>query len=512
MLKHINSRNSTNDKTEQSSGQNDNVIGNSMGDNMKLLKNIFQNDDTLISRRFENQNDTGVKCSILFIEGMVDAKLIDEYIMKPIIENTSLHEKSNVMDEMMYHVIVTNNIEKTSEIDKLVESIINGETVLLVEGFKEALTISTKGWKTRAIEEPEGERILRGPREGFNESMVMNLSMIRRKILTPDLKFKFRTVGVRTHTKVCLCYLEGIVNNKILDELNKRLDSIDIDGIMASGYIQEFLKDSPFSPFKTVGSTERPDIVAAKLLEGRIGIIVEGTPVALTVPHIFIEYFQANEDYYINFYFSSISRILRIAAFIISISLPAVFVALVAYHQEAVPTQLIMSISAARQGVPFPAAVEAFVLLFVFEILRETGTRMPTVIGQALSIVGALVLGQAAVDARFVSAPMVIVVALTGITGLTIPRIKGATIIIRDTFLILASVIGLFGFTFGFIGLLIHLFEMRSFGVPYMYNLTSFETQDLKDTAIRAPWAYMKYRPKFIAANNRIRKSSGGKK
>lgn len=465
-------------------------LTNSLETNIKLVKGIFNNDDTLIVRRFDNQQNNDIKCCILFIEGMINNEIINENIIKPFVLSAFINTKNNIIDSIMYHVIVSNNIEKTSEVDKLIEAILYGDTVLFLEGTAEALTISTKGWQTRAIEEPESEKIIRGPREGFTESLIMNLSMIRRKLLTPDLKFSFRVIGVQSRTKICLCYIEGIANDKILNELNKRLDGIDIDGIIGSGYIQELIKDSPFSPFKTIGSTEGPDIIAAKLLEGRIVIIVDGTPVALSVPHIFIEYFQANEDYYINFYFSSIGRLLRILSFIISISLPAVFVALTTFHQEMLPTPLIMSISAARQGVPFPAAIEALALLVTFEILRETGTRMPTQIGQALSIVGALVLGQAAVEARFVSAPMVIVVALTGITGLAIPRLKGASIVIRLIFLSFASIIGLYGYIFGVTGLLIHLFEMRSFGVPYMLSLMTLNPQDLKDTAIRAPWVY----------------------
>lgn len=233
---------------------------------------------------------------------------------------------------------------------------------------------------------------------------------------------------------------------------------------------------------------------------------------ALTIPHLFIEYFQANEDYYINFYFSSISRLLRILGFMITVSVPAVYVALVTFHQEMIPTPLLLSISAARQGVPFPTIVETILLLFVFEMLRETGTRMPTNIGQALSIVGALVLGQASVEAKIVSAPVVIVVALSGITGLMIPRIKGAAIILRFVFLLLSAFLGLYGFIFGITGLLLHLCELRSFGIPYMLHLTSLDPEDLKDTAIRAPWWYMKYRPRLIAANNRVRQAIGVKK
>lgn len=487
-------------------------LSESLDDNIAMFRKLFKDDDTIIIRRFENELNNDIKCCILFSDGMISSTMINDNIIKPILLSTTIDSRKNVLDAIMYRVLSSNSVEKISEVNKVIESIVRGDTILFAEGSSEALTINSKGWQTRAVEEPDGEKVVRGPREGFTESMIMNISMVRRKLATNNLKFKFRTLGVQSNTRICLCYIEGIANDQILKEINKRLDDINIDGIMASGMISELISDSAISPFKSVGSTERPDIVAGKLLEGRIAIIVDGTPVALTIPHIFIEYFQANEDYYINYYFSSINRSLRILCFLLSISLPALYVAITTFHQEMVPTPLIRSISAARQGVPFPTVVEVLLLLITFEILREAGTRMPTAIGQALSIVGALVLGQSAVEARFVSSPVVIIVALTAISGLALQKISGAIIVFRVVFLLFSSVIGLYGYIFGIVGLLIHLFSLRSFGVPYMLTLMNFSPQDIKDTAIRAPLIYMKYRPKFIAPNNRVRNTSGGKK
>ena len=485
----------------------------SLEENISTFKKLFASDDTFIVRRFENELNTEIKCCILYIEGMVENAIINSDIIKPVVSSTSIISKGeNKLDNIMLHVLLSNNIEKESDTWKLTEALTRGRTLFFLDGSAEALVISALGWQTRAISEPEGERIIRGPREGLTESMTMNLTMIRRKVANNNLKFKFRTLGVQTKTKICLCYIEGIANAQILKELNKRLDEIDIDGIMASGMISELIKDSPFSPFKTVGSTERPDVAAAKLLEGRIAIVVDGTPVALTVPYIFIEYFQSNEDYYINFYFSSINRMLRVLSFILTISLPAVYIALTSFHMEMLPTPLVRSISAARQSVPLPTAVELIMLLLVFEILREAGTRMPTNIGQTLSIVGVLVLGQASVEARLVSAPVVIVLALTAITGLVLPKLKGAEIVSRLILLVFSSFIGLYGYIFGMIGLLVYLFSIRSFGVPYMLTMMTFNPQDIKDTVIRAPWIFMKYRPKFIAFSNRIRNNTGGGK
>jgi spore germination protein KA len=483
----------------------------SLEQNIKMLKEIFSNDNTIIYRRFENQKNKTIRCCIIFADGMVNNEIINENIIQPIVGNTLLNYEKGMIDSLQYGVIISNDVEKTSDVYLAIEAILGGDTVLFIEGASEVLVIGTKGWQVRSITEPENEKVLRGPREGFTESLIVNLALIRRKLQTPELKFIFRTLGVRSNTRACVCYIEGIANGKILQELNKRLDNVQIDGILDTGYLEELLSDAPLSMFKTLGSTERPDVVAGKLLEGKIALVVDGTPFVLTVPYLFIEHFQSNEDYYISYYSASISRVLRGCSFLFSISIPAVYVALVTFHKEMIPTPLLMSVAAARQGMPFPTVIEAIGMLIVFEILREAGARMPTFIGQALSIVGAIVIGQAAVDARLVSSPMIIVIAFSGITGLVINKMKGAVFILRLVFILLASVFGLYGYVFGVTGWLIHLFQLRSFGIPYMYNLTSFDPEDLKDTVIRAPWWYMKYRPKLIATKNMVRLSSGSR-
>ncbi len=487
-------------------------LSSSLDENIETIKEIFNNDGTLINRLFKNQHNPGLKYCIFFVNGMVDSRLINENIIRPIITNSIIEKGADAINQLHHQIIAADNVTRTKDIAKIIGGIVSGDTILFVEGSSESLIIDTKKYETRAIEEPVSEKVLRGPREGFTEDIITNLSMIRRKLKTNDLKFEFTALGQQSRTRACICYIEGIVNKKILNELYKRLGSFSIDGVLDVNYIQEFIKDSPLSMFDTIGNTERPDVVAAKMLEGRIALILDGTPVVLTLPYLFIEYFQSNEDYYINFTFASIGRFLRVISFFITISTPAIYLALITFHQEMIPTPLLLSIAAARQGVPFPTVVELLVLLIVFEILRESGTRMSTHMGESLSIVGALVLGQAAVEARFVSAPIVIIVAITAITGLMISGIKGSSIILRFSFLLLSSMLGLYGYMFGASALLIHLFGLRSFGVPYMASLTSLHLQDLKDTAIRAPWWYMEYRPKFLAYKNIKRESSGGMK
>lgn len=489
----------------------DDKLYTSLEKNLDMLKEIFKNDDTFIYRSFENQGTIRVKFCVFYIEGMVKSETIYNAIIKPIVENKSLAGKEGIIDYLFSKVIISNNLQKTSDINKILESLLGGDTLLLIDGEGEGIIIESKGWQTRAIEEPESEKTTRGPREGFTESMITNLSLVRRKLMTQDLKLSFRTLGVRSHTKICISYIDSIANTKILQELNKRLDDIDIDAILGAEYVQELITDHPFSIFETIGYSERPDIIASKLLEGRIAIFIEGTPTILTIPYIFIEYFQSNEDYYESFYTGSIIRLLRVLGFIITILIPGLYVAVTTFHQEMIPTPLLLSIFTARKGIPLPISVEALVMTITFEMLKEAGARMPTYIGQALSIVGALVIGQAAVDARFVSAPMVIVIAFSSITSLMISRIKTPALILRIMYLIAASFFGIYGIAAVTIGMLTHLFGIYSFGVPYMayLDIISLNFQDLKDTYIRAPWWYMKNRPGFSAAKNIIRKSSG---
>jgi spore germination protein KA len=498
-------------KTENPTAGPSTNLGSSLEKNVQIIKNIFNNDDTLVFRRLLNQQNHHIRCCIIFIDGMVNNEIINENVVQPIVTNLFLDNNRNTLDTLQYQVLVSNDVTKTSEVPKVIEAIINGDTILFLDGANHALIISSKGWQTRAITEPENEKVLRGPREGFTESLLMNLSMIRRKLKTQDLKLKYKVLGSRSNTKTCICYINGLASEAILNEFEKRLDEINIDGILGTGYIVEFIKDAPLSPFKTIGSTERPDVVAAKLLEGRIALLMDGSPVAITLPHLFIEYFQSNDDYYIHFIFSSISRVIRVISFFLSISVPAIYLALTTFHQEMIPTPLLLSISGARQGIPFPSVVELLALGLAFEMLRETGLRVSANIGNTLGIVGALILGQAAVQAKIVSAPMVIVAGLTAVTGLMIPRLGGAIISLRFIFTTLSAILGLYGYIFGIAGLLIHLCQIRSFGVPYLTPLNSLSFQDLKDTFIRAPWWYMDYRPKLIGSMNRIRQSKGSK-
>ena len=286
------------------------------------------------------------------------------------------------------------------------------------------------------------------------------------------------------------------------------MDKIDIDGILDTGYIEEFITDEPMSLFKTLFTTEKPDTVCGKLLEGRVAIICNGSPSVITTPFVFIEYFQVDEDYYQQYYFATFNRMLRYLAFFLTTSVPAIYIALTNYHQELIPTPLILSIYEARQGIPFPSFLEAFIMIIIFELIRESGIRISKYSGSAISIVGALVVGEAAVEARLVSQPMIIVIGITGIANFLLPKMANSTIFIRIIFLFLASILGLYGYIFGVIFLSLHLFSIRSFGIPYMLNVDSMEDAvNMKDAYIRAPWWYMDMRGKLISKKRNRKKN-----
>lgn len=472
-------------------------------ENISLFQKLFNKDNTLILRRIENKNVPHLKCCLIGLDGMVDINIINENVIRPIVCADSADENGTILDFLEGKVIEINNVERSEDVNKLLESLLYGDSLLFADGCPAALILNTKGWQTRAIEEPEFEKVFVGPREGFTESLLVNLSMVRRRILSSELKLQFRTFGTRTKTKACICYMEGLAHQEILDELQRRLDSVDLDGILDQEYIREFITDAPYSAFNTMYRTERPDTVAGKLLEGRIALLIDGSPAAITLPCLFVESIQTNEDYYLQFYSSSFNRILRIITLFITTCLPALYLCVVAYHQELIPTKLLLSIAASRSGIPFPTVIEMLALLLVFEILRESGTRMPTNFGQAFSIVGALVLGQAAVEAKFVSSAMVIIIATTGITSLMLPKMVNTILIYRIVLILISAVLGFFGFILVFSAILAHVLSLRSFGVPYMTFVATFEKEDIRDTVLRMPWYFMNFRPKYIASDRK---------
>lgn len=465
-----------------------------LDENIDSMKRLFAGDNTFICRVVEN--GAGLRCALFFFDGMVESQSINLSLVRPI---SDWNGGAVEIDALVARVIQIDDCPIDPGKDKLLEACLYGDTIVLVDGDARPAVVNTKGFAKRSPEEPDNEKILRGPREGFTEAFMGNLALIRRRLRTPNLKFTFLTVGSVTKTTAVLCYVEGIADEDVVRELRRRVEEFELDSVLDANYLAECIRDNRASPFPTVGMTERPDIVAAKLLEGRAALVVDGSPVVITVPQILQETIQTNDDYYISYLYMNLSRLLRVFGFLLTITLPGIYLALVVYHPEMVPTRLVYSIAAAREGIPFSTLTEAIGTILVFEVLKEAGTRTPDTVGQALSIVGGLVLGQAAVDARLVSAPMVIIVAFSGVTALIVPKLRTPALLLRFFLLFCAAVLGLYGILLGLALVLAHLCRLESMGVPYLTNLLARETYSGRDVFLRFPWFAMKPFDRFLA-------------
>ena len=471
-----------------------------------LFDGIFKNDAILRRRRIRSRTG-GFECLLLYMDGMVNNEIINDSVVRPLVTVAAGDVDGDRALFVREKILFSNDVNTAVTVDEMIRAVLYGDTLLIVDKSTTALTLNTKGWRTRGISEPADERVLQGPREGFDEAAMFNVAMIRRKLLTPDFCVEVARMGRRTDTLIFICYLGALVDRNALLSLKKRMSKIDMDGVLDVNYIAEQVRDGKRSLFKTTGTTERPDTVAARLLEGRIAVVVDGTPVVLTLPYLFSENFQSDEDYYLNFTVSSVGRALRYLCFFIAVSVPAVFVALTNFHPQLLPTAFSLSVAQLRGGVPLPSVAESLILIHVFEVLKETGIRMPQSLGHALSIVGGLVVGQAAVEARIISAPMLIAVALSGISGLMVPRLKGAVFYLRILLVLAVSVAGLYGYLTAVSVVVFRIFSMKSFGVDYTASARRFRPQNFKDIVIRAPWTAMRKRPVF--AKNIFRMSGG---
>ncbi|MFX3636100.1 MAG: spore germination protein [Candidatus Pristimantibacillus sp.] len=462
--------------------------------NRQMLDEMFQDSSDVIIRDFQIEN--GPKAIIFFVDGLVTSSSIDQALKSLMV----LEGDARTVEQVFMQTLPVGQSVKVNYYSDMLVNVLSGDTGLFIDGNDSAICMGLRGGQRRSVSEPETEAVVRGPREGFNEHLRTSTGLIRSKIKSPRLKMKSFYIGTETNTNVVLAYMAGIANPKLIEEAEKRLNAIHIDGILESGYIEELIQDKPNALFAQLQNTERPDTVAASLLEGRIAIIVDGTPFVLLAPFGFLQWLQASEDYYERFVIGSLLRILRLIALFIALLAPALYIAVSTFHPEMFPSILLLSIATSREAIPFPAVVEALIMEFAFEALREAGIRLPKTVGQAVSILGALVVGQAAVQAGIVSAAMVIVVSMTGIASFTLPRYSSAISIrlLRFPLMVIASVFGLLGIIIGVMAIVFHMAKITSFGVPFLAPLSPINVSDLKDTLIRAPWWKMKRRPSYL--------------
>ena len=484
-------------------------LSRNINENIKFLQSIYSDCSDVTFRHFTIFGKT--RALLIYIDGLSNIEEIDKSVLSPLMELTDKHFLT--LNELLERKLPVSSIKKISTVTEVIEQISSGNPVILIDHQATGFSVGLAKWEKRSVEEPMAESVVRGPRDGFTETLTVNTSLLRRKIKSPGLKMKSIKIGRQSKTKVNIAYIENLADPTLIEEVMNRLERIDIDAVLESGYIEEYIEDYPFSPFPQVLNTERPDVVIANLLEGRVAILVDGTPFAMIVPITLYSLLQSAEDYYQRFMIGTLIRWLRYGFLLIALLLPSVYVAILTFHQEMVPTTLLLSIAKSREEIPFPALIEVLLMEITFEALREAGIRLPKQVGAAVSIVGALVIGQAAVSAGLVSAPMVMVVAVTGIASFTIPRYTSAIAIrmLRFPIILLAGTLGLLGIMLGIIAIIVHLSTIRSFGVPYLSPLGPLKKNELKDVLIRAPWWAMKSRPRLTGEYNKYRQPPGQK-
>lgn len=468
----------------------------SLEENKNLLLTIFQDCDDLVIRPLANNSNA----LIAFFKCMIDQTTVDRDILQPLADFGG-----PLTVEAAYRRMHVANLFVVEDWHEIVLRLPYGFVLLFVDGEAKAILAEANGFETRNISAPEREIVVRGPDESFTENVEITLSQIRRRLPVPELKVKQFFIGRTSQTRVLLLYLDGIVNRQVRDEMLHRLQQVDIDLLNDGNKLQQFISDNPYSPFPQMLTTERPDRAVMELNEGKVVLAVNGTPNVLIAPYVLVDGFVTMEDYYHHFTFVTAVRLLRYLNVFVSLLGSSIYIALTTFHVEALPTSLLINLSSAREGVPFPAVIEALLMEIAIETLREAGIRLPRAVGQAISIVGALIIGQAAVDAGLVSQAMVVVVAITGVAGFTVPYYEMSITLrlLRFPIMFLSAALGMFGVLLGTLFILIHIAHIRSFGVPYLTPLAPTIWRQWNDLVWRAPIFKIPYRSPLVEDNRR---------
>lgn len=470
-------------------------------DNISYLKELLNDTSDIIFREF---NIANWKSAIVYIDGLADKVILDNFVLESVMLKSERVE--NVM-QIKDNLLTVSDMREVLKLSEGVNAVLSGDTIMFIEGIPALYVIASRAWPNRGVTEPSGETVIRGGRDGFTETIRFNTALIRRRIRDTRLKIKPKTVGTRSKTDVAIIYIEDIVNKDVLQKVQERIEAIKIDAVLDSGYIEQLIEDEKWSPFPQMQSTEKPDVVAAGLYEGRVAIIVDNTPFAIIVPTTLPSLFQTPDDYYQRWMNSSLLRLIRFFAIVLALLLPSLYIAVTSFHTSIIPTKLAYSIAASREGVPFPAFVETIIMEISLAFLIEAVVRLPKAIGSTIGIVGGLILGQSAVSAGIVSPIMIIIVSITAIASFITPNyeVSSAFRLSRLFLIICSSIIGLYGIALGLIILLIHLVKLKSFGIPYLSPFVHPHKRDMKDTFIRAPISAFKTRPEFMEPKDKIR-------
>ncbi|MBO8126970.1 MAG: spore germination protein [Firmicutes bacterium] len=492
-------------------------LSTNLKENIKAIKETMgpDNVDVVIREFVIATKPKPTPAAIVYVEGISNTVTQQFAIIQPLMFLSTLrpdNEQAITQDELFnylrYCLIPTAHSDETDTKQGVMNHIVTGETVILIDGVAKGIVVETKSWEHRGVSEPKTEASVRGPHEAFTETLRVNTALLRRRIRSPHLRIDMMRIGRRTHTDIGICWLDGITDPKLVEEVKKRLGAIDVDILPYEGILEEYLEDQPYSIFPQVQITERPDRVAAFLSEGRVAIIVDGNPMVLVMPTNFSTYFQTNEDYTERWMYATLLRILRLFSIVNSALLPAFYIAITNYHQEMLPTQLALAFAQARENVPLPAFLEALFMIISLELVREAGLRMPSPVGSTVGIVGALLLGEAAVSANLASPILIIIIALAGLSSFILPQYSQGLVLrfIVYPFVILATGWGLFGVVAGVMVIVIHLSNLTSLGIPYLEPLWR-PVEAFRDTFIRIPMWLMIKRPRFLRPQDSVRQT-----
>ena len=481
-----------------------NTLSKTLSENLKNIKRLLPSED-ILTYTFETGDK--IACAIVYADGVVDKQLLGDLVARPLSRSLFKNEggMSALNAEKVEKTLLFPELKEVKYFDDAVKEILEGNSLLLIDGLCGGFIIGAKLPPSRAVVEPPTDVAVKGPREGFIEDIKINMGLIRKRLKTPDLRFEMLKVGKRSDTSIALCWLEGISNETVKEDIKEKIQKIQIDNIPDSSYIAALISPRKHSIFRTVGTTEKPDIFSAKIVEGRVGILVDGSPIALTAPYVLTEDLQSSEDYFISPFMATTVRFLRFISLFVAILLPAFYVSAQLFKMQLFPLGLMLTIANSVRDLPLSPSLEMFVVLLLLEILKEASIRMPKYVGMSLSVVGALVLGETAVSAGFLSTPAIIIVAFSGICLYTVPNFVETGSILRWLFLLVGGSVGPFGIVLLFAFVLYYLLSSDAFGAPLLAPFSPLTTHDLRDTIVKYDMLSLQARPVIFGSKNRTR-------
>lgn len=457
-----------------------------LSENETTIRFLMSNTSDLIIKNIELNSK---RATLVLCEGMVSVSSMGEFLINNMREyKNCIIDSDEIMLDIMNNYVWSADQKMIFTFSDVLRMVMSGFVVLLIEGSDKAISFGLQGFNVRGISEPSSEANVKGSKESFTESVKINMTMIRRRVKSNTLKFENMQIGSISNTEVVLVYLTDKVSDDILNKIKGKLKSVNLEMLMESGYLQSFLENTKKSIFSGIGYTERPDTLSGKIKEGRIGIIVDGTPFTIVLPYFFNEHFQAMDDYSNRPFYASFIRILKYVGFFMSIFLPGLYVAVAKFHIELLPKSFLQTIIESQENSIFPITIEAIIIFVIYEIMKEAGLRLPRPVGHTVSIIGALLIGDSAVNAGIISAPMVMIVALTAISSFVIPSVYEQVTFLRFIMIILGGLFGLFGFSIGFLFLIINITSIESFDIPFTSPFIPFNLSMMGDSLFRKSW------------------------